>query len=302
MDRGRVAALFVTAVLLAVVAWDWWPRMTGQAPELLGIDFDMYVEATRRWLDGGPFYRPEQLVGPYAVALGDVLYPPPMLLLFLPWALGAPALLWWLVPAVIVGWGLWRLRPDPRWWPLMVLPLLWPNTLLKVVTGNPSMWLAAALTVGCLTAGPAVLMLMKPTLLPFAVIGIRERRWWMWLAGLAAVCVAFLPLWQPFVASLLNARHPAGPFYSLGEVPMFLVVVTAWVGRLRGNRPIGERAVGVQVAGGAGLDPVDLQGHVVRGEVGSGVDRDRGRRSPLVRRSRVNGNRAQRRRARGVGL
>jgi hypothetical protein len=35
------------------------------------------MDATRRWLGGGPFYLPEQVAGPYFLDWGAILYPPP---------------------------------------------------------------------------------------------------------------------------------------------------------------------------------------------------------------------------------
>src|SRR5688500_15477068 len=58
------------------------------------IDFDLYLNATRRWLAGGSYFEPYQLAGPYAIRMGDVLYPPNVLLLLIPFTV-LPAILWW---------------------------------------------------------------------------------------------------------------------------------------------------------------------------------------------------------------
>ena len=54
------------------------------------VDWLTYANAVDRWLTGAPIYAPEQLAGPYklttAVLIGYA-YPPPSLLLFLPFAL-----------------------------------------------------------------------------------------------------------------------------------------------------------------------------------------------------------------------
>jgi hypothetical protein len=66
-----------------------WPR--------LGIDYGMYIDAAERWLIGEAFYLSHQLAGPYQVAHLDVLYPPPVLALLVPFTI-LPAMLWWLIP------------------------------------------------------------------------------------------------------------------------------------------------------------------------------------------------------------
>ena len=45
-----------------------------------GADLRGYVEASRSWLAGDGFYLPRQLHGPYPIELGDVLYPPTVLI------------------------------------------------------------------------------------------------------------------------------------------------------------------------------------------------------------------------------
>src|SRR5450759_88660 len=51
---------------------------------IVGVDYRLYMDAARRWLDGGGFYLPFQVAGPYPVLLGDVMYPPNALFLFVP--------------------------------------------------------------------------------------------------------------------------------------------------------------------------------------------------------------------------
>src|SRR5690348_14313693 len=61
-----------------------------------GADLRGYVEASRSWLAGDGFYLPRQLHGPYPIQLGDVLYPPTALYLFIPFLL-LPYQLWWVL-------------------------------------------------------------------------------------------------------------------------------------------------------------------------------------------------------------
>src|SRR4051812_20034834 len=80
--------------------------------DMVGQDLTIYLDATRRLLEGGSFYLAHQLEGPYVVSHGDVLYPPtiiPLLTAFLV----LPIALWWAIPigctAAMLAWH----RPSP---------------------------------------------------------------------------------------------------------------------------------------------------------------------------------------------
>ncbi len=196
-----------------------------------GIDFTLYRDVAARWLSGGPFYEPHQLAGPYDVAHGDVLYPPVGLWLFVPFTL-LPLVLWWAIPAALTAWAIWRVRPRTAVWPLMALCLAWPTTALKIWTGNPVIWCVAAMSVAILYRWAAPLVLLKPSLFPFALFGIRDRAWWLGLAVLLALCLPFGALWMDWIASVLNSRG-SGLLYSALEAPMLLLPLVAWLGRTR---------------------------------------------------------------------
>ncbi len=57
--------LAIVLIAMAVVAPVLVIARTGT--DRLGIDYRQYMEATRRWLDGGSFYQPWQLTGPYLI-------------------------------------------------------------------------------------------------------------------------------------------------------------------------------------------------------------------------------------------
>jgi hypothetical protein len=221
------ATLFVLG--LTVIQWCAYanPRIIDQYG---GVDFGLYRDAAARWMEGGPFYKLYQLAGPYEIRAGDVLYPPVALLLFVPFVV-LPAVLWWSIPVGLTAWSIWRLRPNPISWPVMALCLWFPNTGIKLLTGNPVIWSLAALALGTIYAWPAVFVLLKPTLAPLALFGSRTRSWWLALGAFAAVSLAFLPMWPAYIRVVLNAHHPSGPFYSLGEVPMMLIPLIAWIAR-----------------------------------------------------------------------
>lgn len=214
----------------------------------VGADLGLYLGATRSALAGDGFYSAHQLGGPYSVTDGDILYPPPALALFLPF-LVLPAPLFWLIPLGIVGAVVAHHRPRPWAWPLMALGLAYPVTSLKIIHGNPFMWIMAAIALGTVYRWPAVFALLKPTLAPFALIGLRHRSWWTALAVGAVASLALAGLWADYLRVALNARSPSGILYSLDEVPSMLIPVVAWLGRRdrdppanRQGRPDGQPA------------------------------------------------------------
>jgi hypothetical protein len=208
----------------------------------VGVDFDLYRDVTTRWLNGGSFFEPYQVAGPYEIRAGDVLYPPVALLLFVPFAVPAgplaaiAAVAWWAIPLGITAATVRHLRPRPVVWPLIALCVSNPTTLLKIWTGNPVIWAMAAMALALVRSGrfAAPFVLLKPSLAPFALVGVRRRSWWIGLAVLVALSLPFGSLWGDWVASVLNSRG-GGVLYSALEIPILLLPLAAWVGRTRGG-------------------------------------------------------------------
>jgi len=235
--------LFASAALLVAVTWVFWSLAFALQPAWLGrsfgIDFGIYLQALDRWLATGEWYQARQLSGPYAIALGDVLYPPALIVLLLPFkVLGGIA--WALFPLVIIAWSVWRQRP--RLWAtsLILLCVAWPYTPAKFVFGNPVIWAAAALalatTTGRLARWPAALVLLKPSVVIFGLLGVRDRRWWIAAAVIGLVSFAiFLEPTLQYPQVLLDARtNPVdgrgGILYSLQEFPLLAIPLIAWLG------------------------------------------------------------------------
>ncbi len=219
-------AVFALPLLFALVV----PHPLEQP---FGVDATLYRDVAVRWLGGGPFYEPYQLTGPYEIRAGDVLYPPVGLWLFVPFAVlpaAVGAILWWGIPVAVTAWAIRRLRPRPEVWPLLALCIAWPTTLLKSWTGNPVIWSMAAMALGVVFAWPAVLVLVKPSLAPFAMFGARHRSWWIAAAVFGLLCLPFGSLWGDWLASVVNTRG-GGLLYSSLEVPMLLLPLIAWLGR-----------------------------------------------------------------------
>jgi len=234
----------LTGVILIFVVLDAFVVLpvasTYQGGVAVGMDYGIYMDRTHDWLAGDGFYRSRQLTGlPYEILNGDSFYPPTMLYLLVPFALGLPAFLWWLIPIVIITVALIHIRP-PMWtWPIMAFALLLPRASLVLVLGNPSLWMIAAAFAGVAWASPSVLLLLKPTLVPFALIGIRHRSWWVALGVMVLLSLPFGAMWLDYGNALVNAQNPRGPEYTLGEWPLMIAPIAAWVGQLSRPRRAG---------------------------------------------------------------
>jgi hypothetical protein len=239
MSRTTFAARAATMAILVVAAFEWGVRTWAavlNAPAVLGLDARFYMDRTASWLAGTGFYQPWQLTGqPYVVEPGAVTYPPTALLLFTPFALGLPMVLWWAVPLGVIGAVLIRSRPPVLTWPLLALVLIYPRTWVVVALGNPSMWAIAAGVAGTVWGWPAAFAVLKPTFAPLALIGIRWRSFWITAAGLLAVSVLFGSMWSDYVTALRYATTSRGVEYLLGEWPIALVLIFAVTARGRGS-------------------------------------------------------------------
>ena len=240
------AAISVAIVLIQLpVLWQ-----AVSDPNLnVGADYQLYMEATRRWAQGGPFYEPYQLAGPYTIRHGDVLYPPVALLLFLPFTL-LPAALWWAIPIATTLAILLRLRPSVVVWPVMAACVGWQPAQLLIINGNPVLWVMTAVGLGTIFRWPYVFALIKPTLFVFALVGARDPGGgWRWPCS-GPVCPV-----PPHVARLARCdpertgRHrplllvagsdvaPAAARRVAGQVPRPLRAWGASVGRVRISPP-----------------------------------------------------------------
>ena len=232
----RISSRVALGVVAVEAAWVLW-TMAGGGGYPIACDYVALRDAAARWLGGGGFYPPFQLAGPYATlaapgATPVIMYPPLALWLFAPFVF-LPAFLWWAIPLGLAVYGLAKLRPATWAWPLIAALALWPRIPEAIQNGNPAMW---AFAFGCVAlargwTGP--LLLLKPTLAPFALWGVRRRSWWVALAVMGGVSLLFGSMWVDYVRVLLNARDPNGILYSLNQVPTLLIPLVAWAGRRR---------------------------------------------------------------------
>jgi hypothetical protein len=113
----------------------------------------------------------------------------------------------------------------------MAVCLLWPASGLKFVSQNPTVWIAAFVGLGLRYRWPGVLVLLKPSFLPLALIGIGSRGWWIGLGALVLLSLPFLADTLAYPGIVLGARSADGLLYSLSDLPLVLVPVVAWAGR-----------------------------------------------------------------------
>jgi hypothetical protein len=233
---GLVLAVLAIPIVFALVV----PHPLDQP---IGVDYRLYRDATASWLDGASFYPIRQLRGPYEITPGDILYPPVAIWLFVPFAIpGGPeaslaaAVAWWVIPLAVTAVAVASLRPRAWTWPLLALCATNPTVLLKIWTGNPVIWTMAALALAVAlpwrTTAPFVLV--KPSLAPFALFGVRRRSWWLGAAALVLFSLPFGGAWGDWLATLANSRG-GGILYSSLEIPFLLLPLVAWLGRTRGG-------------------------------------------------------------------
>lgn len=207
---------------------------------VVGNDLHIYTDATARLFGGGSWFLDRQLGGAYPLVNGDVLYPPVAAFAFAPW-LVLPLWLYLGIPAVGLAWLIGSWRPAAWTWPLIALCLLYPGTLLKWNAGNPSIYVALLTGLGLRFGCPSALILLKPSMFPLALIGVRDRRWWIVVAILALGSLPFLAATLEWPQVALNANG-AGLLYSVADLPMALIPVIGWLGR-RSPRPEGRGLV-----------------------------------------------------------
>lgn len=231
--RPWAVSLTVVLLVLAVLETAWGIRdfKWGDTP---GIDLGIYLRATARLFSGDSWFLDRQLAGPYLIHMGDVLYPPVTAFFFAPFFV-LPTILWWAIPIGLTAWLIIGWRPAPWTWPLMALCVLWPLTPAKTITGNPALWITAFVAAGLRWHWPSALVLLKPSLFPFALIGVRHRLWWVAVALLGLGSLVWLDATRVWLEVLGNSQG-GGLLYSAVDIPMLMIPVIAWAGRTPDDR------------------------------------------------------------------
>ena len=239
VDRPQYRIALV-AVLVAIAAIEEY-LILGRAlgtPEfgMLGRDGELYLDATQRWLAGGPFYLPYQLANPYDLPWGQILYPPQALALFVPFTLVgvAPFII---IPTVVTAAVVLAYRPRFWAWVAILAVLVHhPDAPLPWIAGTPTIWFIMLVALATRWPWVSAFIWFKPSVFPFALAGIRDRRWWIVSAAFAVSAVVLWPLMVQWVTAVLNSRgENSGLLYSLTPTALAgpLIPVIAWFGRTR---------------------------------------------------------------------
>ncbi len=95
-----------------------------------------------------------------------------------------------------------------------------------IAAGNPVIWAAAFVAIGTIGSGAAVFTLVKPSLAPFALLGVRSRVWWLVALIISSSRSSRCAVIE-ICAVLRNARLDL--LYSIGHIPIMLIPVVAWL-------------------------------------------------------------------------
>ncbi len=144
-----------------------------------------------------------------------------------------PFVLWYAIPATVIGWVMWVLRPALWTWPVIALLVAWPRNLSNILYGNSDIWVIAVIAAGTVLAWPAILVAVKPSVAPFMLIGARHRSWWIAGAVLALVSLPFLGLWLDYLRAIRNSD--ATWWWSIEDIPPMLIPLVARIGRRDGG-------------------------------------------------------------------
>lgn len=250
---GLVGGLVVYQIVKAI-AWAMDPA--GVSNLTTNADHEIYYQAALRIREGGPVYPPFQLEGPYTVHQLPELYPPPTIFgLIVPMSF-LPAAAWWILPLAIIVGVVVAYRPTLEGWALILLCLSIERTWVSIAAGNPVMYVAAAMAIATRWRWVSIFALLKPTLAPFALLGIRSRAWWVALGAFAVVSLAMLPLWLDYLIAIRNLRT-SDVLYLVDNIPLVVIPLIAWQSsrdRLWLQMDRTDRVV------------VDARGHEPRGE------------------------------------
>lgn len=222
---SRPTAVVATALLFAAAVWLTWKTAVSAPPDYLGLDLGHYLDGTRRWFEMGSPYLPHEVRDSFAYAPLTFLHPPIALYLFLPF-LVLPAGLWIAIPVLVIGWSIVSWRPAWWAWPLIALAACSPAFRAALLLGNSDLWVGAFVALGLLLSWPAALVLFKPSLLPFALVGVGRRSWYAVIAALAVASLPFGALWLDWIAVIDHS--PATWSYSLLSLSWMLVLPVAW--------------------------------------------------------------------------
>ena len=231
IDWNRVwRTVAVATVVIAVIRAILFFGLIDDPGASVGVDYRIYIAAVARWQASGQFYLPGQLAGPYHVmGSGAVLYPPIILILLVPFTV-LPAVLWWIAPIGLTVWAIARMRPSA--WSLALAGTICTTDAVQApfFWGTPVIWLLPAVAWGLLLGWPAVAVLVKPTLAPFALVGLTHPRAFLaGIIGFVALALPFSTMWLDWLTAIRNSDLDLS--YAYLQNLLLGVPVVAWLGR-----------------------------------------------------------------------
>lgn len=223
---GARGALIPMLALGVVVVVPGLVTLSAVAADTFAFDFLAYHQAAQRVLQGGRLYDPSiQVTGGF----GLFYYPPPFVLLMLPFGLLAPGTATWLwlgmsAVVLVAAVGILPVTPAVRWATLLLAGLSWPVAYaLKLGQVGPLLLFLFALAwrmldrtlfLGSAGALGAIVKIQPGIVLAWAML---TRRWGavalgflvLIAAAVAATAVAGGPsIWFDYVALLRNVSDP----------------------------------------------------------------------------------------------
>jgi hypothetical protein len=240
-DRWRRPALLVIigslAVLTVLRAISYASQPDAVLALITNADHRIYMDAAQRIRTGGPLYPAFQLAGPYDMSLRPELYPPPTLLFLVVPMSYLPDVLWWVLPLAMIAASVCYWRPSMLGWSAILACLAPPWAWDGVLVGGLFIYVAAFVALG--TRWPAFFagVLLKPSLFPFALLGVKSRWWWVAIASSAAMSLAMLPAWGDYLRALSNLTE-GGLLYSVHNVPLVLIPLIARVSGRRRDQAV----------------------------------------------------------------
>ena len=237
---GRLVCFALASVILllagfrlyATIIAPWWQG-------LLANDLIHYELAVDRWLATGSPYPPDQVAGPFQYDERTFLHPPISLPFFLAWKV-LPWPLFWILPLALLGYVVASYKPKPWTWPVMALPLLLYPIGGMLISGNTDLWMWGLFAAGVKWGWPAAFMGLKPSAAYGALVGVRDRRFWLACLGLGLASIPFGGLWVEWVRVILHS--PGTILYSIGNVVMYSIPLVA---RLGADQMPAEHGLGV---------------------------------------------------------
>ena len=144
-----------------------------------------------------------------------------------------PFQLWWVLAVGLLGYVVWSWRPALWAVALILVCLAFPNQPVLYFRGAPVIVFAALVAAALRWKWPGALILLKPSILPFALIGIRTRGWWITAGILLVLSLPLIPLIPDWLRAIVDARGRDGWLYSVKDLPLLMVPVIAYLGRTR---------------------------------------------------------------------